>query len=72
MGPSGKSIFLPAAGYRYLVGYLGNGATGYYATASLHATNPCYAVYTSFTSGNVVGDNNIYRYYGLTVRPVAD
>jgi hypothetical protein len=71
-GPSGKSIFLPAAGYRYLAGYLGNGATGYYATASLHATNPCYAVYTSFTSGNVVGDNNIYRYYGLTVRPVAD
>ena len=71
-GPSGKSIFLPAAGYRYLAGYLGNGTTGYYATASLHATNPGYAVYTSFTSGNVVGGNNVFRYYGLTIRPVAD
>ena len=71
-GPNGNSIFLPAAGYRYLAGYLGSGTTGYYATSTLNGSNPSYALYLSFTSNLIRNSNHIYRYYGLAIRPVAD
>ena len=37
-GPNGKSIFLPAAGYRYEGKWYGNGNAGYYASGEIWGT----------------------------------
>ena len=68
-GPNGNSIFLPAAGYRYLAGFLGAGIRGYYATSSLNPAGPTYAVDGYFVSGTYL-KNNISRSYGISIRPV--
>lgn len=70
-GANGNSIFLPAAGYRYLRNFLGGNARGYYATSSLNVDGPTYA-FDLYFGANTVLRNSIPRSYGLTVRPVAD
>ena len=66
---NGNSIFLPAAGCRYVVEPLSAGSYGYYWSGSLYTYYPDYAQSVSFYSGN---HNTIYNYrnYGRSVRPV--
>ena len=66
---NGNSIFLPAAGFRYndVLYYVGR--YGYYWSSSLNTDYPYYAWVVYFNS-DYVYRNNIYRFYGQSVRPV--
>ena len=68
-GPNGKSIFLPAVGYRHnseLGGFL---IYGYYWSSSLDPDGTNFALALNFsTSGNNM--YSYYRFYGQSVRPV--
>lgn len=66
-GPNGNSIFLPAAGYN--LNYVGS--SGSYWASSLYEDYPSTAWGTNFNSSNVDA-SNYFRYYGLSVRPVAE
>ena len=68
-GPNGKSIFLPAAGYRYDVDLARAGSDGYYWSSSLNTDYPNFAYFVDFSSG-YVGRGYLTRYYGRSVRPV--
>ena len=68
-GPNGKSIFLPAAGYRNVSSLNNVGSYGYYWSSSLFTGNPDDACGLDFYSDGVGWDNN-GRYYGQSVRPV--
>ncbi len=68
-GPNGKSIFLPAAGYRYDVDLVRAGSHGYYWSSSLDTDDPARAWFVYFYSGNVLR-RSYQRWYGLSVRPV--
>ena len=63
-GYTDRSIFLPAAGYRYNSDLYKAGSL-YYWSSSLHTDNPSYAWYSGDVSGNVYTRN-----YGLSLRPV--
>ena len=66
---NGKSLFLPAAGYRW-VGHLDHvGSYGYYWSSSLYAGNPYDAWVFYFTSDRY-RVNVSYRYGGRSVRAV--
>ena len=68
-GPSGASIFLPAAGYRYGTSLNHAGYRGYYWSSTPNNNN--YANYLYFNSSNhYVGYD--YRNRGRTVRPVIE
>ena len=67
---NGKSIFLPAAGYRNATILNGTGSYGYYWSSSLESGDPYYARNVGFSSGNVYRSSFGMRYYGLSVRPV--
>lgn len=70
-GPNGNSIFLPAAGRRY-VAYLSNvGSYGYYWSSSLSTDYPDNAWRVYFGSGNV-SRSSLYRFDGQSVRPVSE
>ena len=74
-GPSGNSIFLPAAGYRYgtTEDYQGKrGNTAYYWTSTKYATNKAYNL--QFNKSYIVGvDANGHNGYdGHSVRPVIE
>ncbi|MCQ2233190.1 MAG: DUF1566 domain-containing protein [Paludibacteraceae bacterium] len=70
-GPSGKSIFLPAAGYRggaesdYVGGY-----GDYWSSSAFDNSFSAYHLY--FNSGYYVWDSSFNRYYGRSVRPVSE
>ena len=68
-GYTNKSIFLPAAGYRYdsSLGYAGS--DGEYWSSSLWAGSPDYAWELDLSSDGVSRDNGA-RYCGRSVRPV--
>ena len=68
-GPNGKSIFLPAAGYRIDISLYSVGSYGYYWSSSLSTDYPDYAYNLDFGSGYVHW-NFDGRYYGGGVRPV--
>ena len=68
-GPNGKSIFLPAAGYRYDADLVRAGSDGYYWSSSLDTVDPARAWFVYFCSVNVFR-RSYYRWYGLSVRPV--
>ena len=71
-GPNGNTIFLPASGYRY-DGDLGNhGSYGGYWSRSLDSSYAGNARGLYFGSGDVRPADDYYRYYGCTVRPVAE
>jgi len=68
---TGNSIFLPAAGYRY--GYDGTfsyvGSYGRYWSSTVYDSYSAYYLY--FYSGDAYW-YYIYRFYGFSVRPVAE
>ena len=68
-GPSGASIFLPAAGRRDWASLSNAGYYGGYWSSS--SGNDSYANYLYFSSSSR-GVNISYRYYGRTVRPVIE
>ena len=68
-GPNGKSIFLPAAGYRDVSRLYYAGSYGYYWSASLIESDPHDAWYLFFDSG-YRRTSDAYRYRGHTVRAV--
>ena len=68
---NGNYIFLPASGYRDN-GYLKNhGSLGDYWSSTLNSVNSYGASYLHIFSGSYYQLND-YRFYGLTVRPVAE
>ena len=67
---NGKSIFLPAAGYRRGGSLYDAGSYGYYWSSTQHPSDLDYAYGLYFSSGNT-DRYNIYRYYGQSVRPVS-
>lgn len=72
-GPNGKSIFLPAAGYRYATDLYVAGSWGYYWSSSLDTDYPGSAYRVGFYSDGVYGRNGYRdRYDGLSVRPVSE
>ena len=70
-GPNGKSIFLPAAGYRMLGGLTGLGSTGQYWTSSQIESDIIYNAYELyFFSGRASWPVEGSRFLGNSVRPV--
>ena len=68
-GYTNKSIFLPAAGYRYGSSLSNAGSYGYYWSSSLDTDYPSNAWYVYFGSSYVRRDGS-NRYCGFSVRPV--
>ena len=68
---NGKSLFLPAAGYRDGSSLYLAGTRGYYWSSSLYSSGPYYAYYCRFYSGSVDPSDWNCRYGGPSVRPVA-
>lgn len=69
---NGKSIFIPASGYRNDTNHLAKNSSGYYWTNSIYQTSePCYAHVFFFNSGKIENASPMYRCYGITIRPVA-
>lgn len=70
---NGKTIFLPAAGYRYRWddGLYGAGSYGYYWSSSLHTSHPDYAWFFYFGSDSADADGR-YRNLGQSVRAVRE
>ena len=69
VGPSGGTIFLPAAGYRW-GGILGAGDWGFLWSSTLYESYPDYAYGLRFGSGDADWGPDYYRLFGLSVRPV--
>ena len=70
-GYTDKSIFLPAAGYRFGTN-LGNAwSYGFYWSSSLYTDDPCYAYRVSFYSDDVYYELSL-RYDGFSIRPVSE
>ena len=73
-GPSGASIFLPAAGLRYRSSLYDAGSYGGYWSSAPYVGYSGYGIdayYLSFNSGGQgMGDDD--RSYGLSVRPVVE
>lgn len=71
-GPNGKTIFFPASGDRYNDSLYNHGSRGNYRSRSLGSNHYTYARLLYFDSDYVKPTNKSYRWYGLTVRPVAE
>ena len=65
---NGNSIFFPASGYRYGTGLYNHGSLGNFWSSSLNSSADGY--YLGFNSGGVNPADNIYRFYGFSVRAV--
>lgn len=72
VGPSGKSIFLPAAGYRRGTDLGYRGSNGYYWSATLNGNENNYAYGLSFLDGNYGWYYWSSRRIGFSVRPVTE
>ena len=70
IGPNGKSIFLPAAGYRDGAEADSRGSLGRYWSSSLDSNDSGYACTLYFDGGDHFWDYYI-RYCGHSVRPVS-
>ena len=70
-GYTDKTIFLPAAGYRYGTNLGDKGSSGRYWSSSLYESPSWYARSVLFDAGGVSRGNN-FRYYGQSVRPVTE
>ena len=68
---NGNSIFLPAAGYRYITIPEDAGSDGHYWSSSLKKGDPDYAWYVGFGSVHV-SRSYYYRSDGQSVRPVTE
>ena len=71
-GPNGNTIFLPASGNRGYDGLYDHGSLGSYWSRALDSSSTDFARYLYFSSGYVSPSSYDYRYYGFTVRPVAE
>ena len=69
--PNGKSIFLPAAGFRYNTASYDIGSSGFYLSSSLNSDYPYTARYVYFIS-NDMSRGSSGRYYGRSIRPVSE
>ena len=69
-GPSGKSIFLPAAGYRYETSLSDAGSFGGYWSSTSWISD--YAYYLKFNSSGHNVHSACRHDYGRTVRPVSE
>jgi hypothetical protein len=69
-GTNGKSVFLPAAGYRHGTGLYGVGYDGYYWSTSLYSDYSYFGRCLDFDSGHVYPVDWHYRRSGQSVRPV--
>lgn len=68
---NGKSIFIPASGYRNGANHLAKNSSGYYWANSIYQNSePCYANVFFFSSGKIENSDPMYRCYGITIRPV--
>ena len=74
LAPNGRSIFLPAFGYKNNNGVGDSGTYGYYWSSSLNADNPSKAWKLYFTpyENNAVKMSEQERYLGCAIRPVSD
>lgn len=72
VGPSGKSIFLPAAGGRRGKDFYNRGWDGYYWSATLSEDGCGDAYGLGFGSGYSYWGDWYGRYFGFTVRPVTE
>ena len=66
---TGRSIFLPAAGFRCNTMFFSVGALGVYWTSSLSVDYPDHAQYVLFY-GSFFELNSYFRYYGQSIRAV--
>ena len=72
-GPSGGTIFMPAAGYRWGDSLYDAGSGGSYWSSTQNPNGSYGAYYLSFDSGYASYYNGYwYRYLGQSVRPVAE
>ena len=69
VGPNGNSLFLPAAGYRYVTSLGNAGSSGGYWSRTLDTSYP-YDAYGLYFNSSDVNTGSSGRYYGYTVRPV--
>jgi uncharacterized protein (TIGR02145 family) len=69
---SSKVLFFPACGNCYVGSVINVGSLGNYWSSSLSSNGVQYAYYLGFYDGHVYWRNRIYRYYGNSVRGVAD
>ena len=69
-GPSGKTLFLPAAGYKDGTRIVSEGKFGYYWSHSLYYGMSLYAYNQLFFSGSNPGWDKQDRSFGLSIRPV--
>ena len=68
---NGNSIFLPAAGWRSVIGTRYVGEYGYYWSSELSSSNSiAYCLYFHCSGGSCTNTRN--RSYGFSVRPVTD
>ena len=67
---NGKSIFLPAAGYRYGTSYAYVGSDGLYWSSQVYSSGVYSAWDLRFNLGGRNPGNDGNRYYGFSVRPV--
>ena len=68
---NGNSIFLPAAGYRYVTGLDYSGSYGHYWSNSLGGSYSYNACYLSFFYSDYYDRSLNLRYFGQSVRPVS-
>ena len=72
-GPNGKSIFLPAAGFRYGSSLINEGDDGrYWSSTPIDGSYDDHAYYLFFYDGDESVGRIYYRDYGLTVRPITE
>ena len=70
IGPNGASIFLPAAGTRWIDGLYDRGSHGYYWSSTLYESLEGSAWWLGFYSGEVATYYTLGTFYGHSVRPV--
>ncbi|MBR1699952.1 MAG: DUF1566 domain-containing protein [Bacteroidales bacterium] len=69
---NGKTLFLPAAGYRYNTVSDEVGSRGYYWSSTIHQNYSVNAWYVYFNSEYANMGSSGGRYYGQSVRPVSE
>ena len=69
-GPNGKTLFLPAAGYKDGTRIVTEGTFGYYWSHSLYSGMSLYAYNQLFFSGSNPAWNKHERSFGSSIRPV--